>query len=217
LFFILILTGNLVVYASPQDVTPEDAAVPGSLPALYWNDTGVNVEDWIESFINYLNQDDQLYGLNNEDFRLRACFNDSDVFRSVQLSHLEIFLGIRNEEIPLLIGVTIYPLPELSKIPAQQLDTVFTDYKLVMNASIYANTHILKHTSINEADETLGGLQLINLAEIVALAKDTQISFTVPSSQGVSTQYFFRYEADHMFLTFGFDFFSETREPILSH
>jgi len=203
------LAGNLVVYASPHSITPEDAAAPGSLPAINWNGAGVNVDEWIESFINYLNEDGQLYGLGNEDFRLRAYFDDACIFRSVRLGHLEIFLGIRNEEIPLLTGAVIYPLPELNKIPSQQLDAVLNDYKLAVNASVCANTIVLDCITKDESDEMLGGLSHINLAEIVALAEDTQISFTIPSSQGLSTQYFFRYEADCMFLTFGFDFFGD--------
>lgn len=198
----LMLCNVTAVCASPREVPLEDRADPYSLPALSWGETGVNAEAWIDAFTAYLYTDGCINAVNHEDFRLRAYAEDACMFKSARLTNLEVFLGIRDGDAPLLIGVSVHPLPELSDMPPEQQAQALIDYSRVMHACAYANAIVLEDTKAQDTGNVVNALCPNGLAEMVVLGEDVEKTYLQPGMPDITTVYSFRYDADMQFLTF---------------
>lgn len=206
LLFLLMVFPMVSAYAQTQDISPEDRAEPGTLPALLWGEAGVDAKEWIDAFVSYINAKGIDRGLNGEDFRTRAYGADNKLFRSARLNHLEAIVGIRSGEVPLLIGLAMYPLPELGNMPASQHKKALYDYSIAINACIYANIKTLGMVYTELAADIGKSMYPFDLEEIAALGEDVEVYMSMPSHRGITTEYYLRYDADIMFLTFGFDY-----------
>lgn len=203
---ILILFQAVAASAIAKEIPPEDRAELGSLPALSWGETGVEVEAWIHSFAGYLKKYGWIEAPDSGDFRVRAYSEDACMFRSARLGHLEIFLGIRDGDDPLLVGVSIHPTPDLGELPVNQRRQALNDYSLVMHACAYANIRVLGDVDTEDEGDVIHALCRTGLHDMVALRKDVEEVLLQPGVRGISTEYSLRYEADMGFLTFGCDY-----------